>query len=132
MSGEGTSGRLPVDYSFLVRARGGRRDDDTKTLDQVRELLATHPALANSTGLALSYVPDGRSPNVVGRSSVTTLVPRPINFPHRVGLAATTATESRTTHEEISDRGSSHSGWPPGFWFHIDGHRASGQRGTMR
>ncbi len=28
----------------------------TKTLDQVRELLATHPALANSTGLALPYV----------------------------------------------------------------------------
>ncbi len=28
----------------------------SKTLDQVRELLATHPALANSTGLALPYV----------------------------------------------------------------------------
>jgi SAM-dependent methyltransferase len=28
----------------------------TKTLDQVRELLTTHPALANSTGLALPYV----------------------------------------------------------------------------
>ena len=28
----------------------------TQTLDQVRELLATHPALANSTGLALPYV----------------------------------------------------------------------------
>lgn len=28
----------------------------TRTLDQVRELLATHPALANSTGLALPYV----------------------------------------------------------------------------
>jgi SAM-dependent methyltransferase len=28
----------------------------TKTLDRVRELLATHPALANSTGLALPYV----------------------------------------------------------------------------
>lgn len=28
----------------------------TKTLDQVRELLATHPALANSGGLALPYV----------------------------------------------------------------------------
>lgn len=27
-----------------------------KTLDQVRELLATHPALANATGLALPYV----------------------------------------------------------------------------
>lgn len=27
-----------------------------RTLDQVRELLATHPALANSTGLALPYV----------------------------------------------------------------------------
>ena len=28
----------------------------TRTLDQVRELLATHPALANSTGLAMPYV----------------------------------------------------------------------------
>jgi SAM-dependent methyltransferase len=28
----------------------------TRTLDQVRELLATHPVLANSTGLALPYV----------------------------------------------------------------------------
>jgi SAM-dependent methyltransferase len=28
----------------------------TRTIDQVRELLATHPALANSTGLALPYV----------------------------------------------------------------------------
>ena len=28
----------------------------TKTLEAVRELLATHPALANSTGLALPYV----------------------------------------------------------------------------
>ncbi|MGZ4511479.1 MAG: class I SAM-dependent methyltransferase [Mycobacterium sp.] len=28
----------------------------TRTLEQVRELLATHPALANSTGLALPYV----------------------------------------------------------------------------
>lgn len=28
----------------------------TKTLDQVRRLLATHPALANSAGLALPYV----------------------------------------------------------------------------
>lgn len=28
----------------------------TRTLDQVRELLASHPALANSTGLALPYV----------------------------------------------------------------------------
>jgi len=28
----------------------------TRTLDQVRELLATHPALANSAGLALPYV----------------------------------------------------------------------------
>lgn len=28
----------------------------TRTLDEVRELLATHPALANSTGLALPYV----------------------------------------------------------------------------
>ena len=28
----------------------------TRTLDEVRELLATHPALANSSGLALPYV----------------------------------------------------------------------------
>ena len=28
----------------------------SQTLDDVRELLATHPALANSTGLALPYV----------------------------------------------------------------------------
>ena len=28
----------------------------SRTLDQVRELLATHPALANSTGLALPYI----------------------------------------------------------------------------
>ena len=28
----------------------------TRTLDQVRELLATHPALVNTTGLALPYV----------------------------------------------------------------------------
>lgn len=28
----------------------------TRTLDQVRDLLATHPALANSTGLSLPYV----------------------------------------------------------------------------
>ncbi|WP_197382309.1 class I SAM-dependent methyltransferase [Mycolicibacterium mengxianglii] len=31
----------------------------TRTLDQVRELLATHPALANSSGLALPYVTVG-------------------------------------------------------------------------
>lgn len=31
-------------------------DVRTKTLDQVRELLATHPALANNNGLALPYV----------------------------------------------------------------------------
>jgi SAM-dependent methyltransferase len=31
-------------------------DVRTQTLDQVRELLATHPALANSTGLAMPYV----------------------------------------------------------------------------
>jgi hypothetical protein len=28
----------------------------TKTLDQVRKLLATHPTLANARGLALPYV----------------------------------------------------------------------------
>ncbi|MGN7779588.1 class I SAM-dependent methyltransferase [Mycolicibacterium sp. 22603] len=31
----------------------------TRTLDRVRELLATHPALANSSGLALPYVTVG-------------------------------------------------------------------------
>ncbi|MEV0670817.1 class I SAM-dependent methyltransferase [Mycobacterium sp. NPDC050441] len=31
----------------------------TRTLEQVRELLATHPALANSSGLALPYVTVG-------------------------------------------------------------------------
>lgn len=31
----------------------------TRTLDQVRELLATHPALVNATGLALPYVTVG-------------------------------------------------------------------------
>jgi SAM-dependent methyltransferase len=31
----------------------------TRTLDQVRELLATHPALVNTTGLALPYVTVG-------------------------------------------------------------------------
>jgi SAM-dependent methyltransferase len=31
----------------------------TQTLEQVRELLATHPALANSTGLALPYITVG-------------------------------------------------------------------------
>lgn len=31
----------------------------TRTLDQVRELLKTHPALANATGLALPYVTVG-------------------------------------------------------------------------
>jgi hypothetical protein len=28
----------------------------TRTLDRVRELLATHPALVNTTGLALPYI----------------------------------------------------------------------------
>jgi len=31
----------------------------THTLERVRELLATHPALANTTGLALPYVTVG-------------------------------------------------------------------------
>ena len=31
----------------------------TRTLDQVRELLATHPALGNAAGLALPYVTVG-------------------------------------------------------------------------
>jgi hypothetical protein len=28
----------------------------TRTLDDVRELLATHPSLANATGLAMPYI----------------------------------------------------------------------------
>ena len=31
----------------------------TRTLDRVRDLLATHPALANTNGLALPYVTVG-------------------------------------------------------------------------
>ena len=31
----------------------------SRTLDEVRELLSTHPALANTTGLALPYVTVG-------------------------------------------------------------------------
>ncbi len=31
-------------------------DVRTRTLERVRELLATHPALVNTTGLALPYV----------------------------------------------------------------------------
>lgn len=44
---------LVASRSYCITAPKGAR---TKTLDQVRELLATHPALANSTGLALPYV----------------------------------------------------------------------------
>ena len=51
----------------------------TRTLDQVRELLATHPALANTTGLALPYV------TVCIRATLTlTLVSRAEPAPQRV------------------------------------------------
>ncbi len=44
---------LVASRSYCITSPGEVR---TKTLDQVRELLATHPALANSTGLALPYI----------------------------------------------------------------------------
>jgi SAM-dependent methyltransferase len=44
---------LVASRSYCITAPAAAR---TKTLEQVRELLATHPALANSTGLALPYV----------------------------------------------------------------------------
>lgn len=44
---------LVASRSYCITAPADAR---TKTLDQVRELLATHPALAHSTGLALPYV----------------------------------------------------------------------------
>jgi SAM-dependent methyltransferase len=44
---------LVASRSYCITAPAEAR---TKTLDQVRELLATHPALANSTGLALPYI----------------------------------------------------------------------------
>jgi SAM-dependent methyltransferase len=44
---------LVASRSYCITAPAAAR---TKILQQVRELLATHPALANSTGLALPYV----------------------------------------------------------------------------
>jgi SAM-dependent methyltransferase len=44
---------LVASRSYCITAPAAAR---TKTLERVRELLATHPALANSTGLALPYV----------------------------------------------------------------------------
>jgi SAM-dependent methyltransferase len=44
---------LVASRSYCITAPAEAR---TKTLAQVRQLLATHPALANSTGLALPYV----------------------------------------------------------------------------
>lgn len=44
---------LVASRSYCITAPAAAR---TKTLQQVRELLATHPALANSAGLALPYV----------------------------------------------------------------------------
>lgn len=44
---------LVASRSYCITAPAEAR---TKTLDHVRELLATHPALANSTGLALPYI----------------------------------------------------------------------------
>jgi SAM-dependent methyltransferase len=44
---------LVASRSYCITAPAAAR---TKTLQRVRELLATHPALANSTGLALPYV----------------------------------------------------------------------------
>ncbi len=47
---------LVASRSYCITAPAEAR---TKTLDQVRELLATHPALASSSGLALPYVTVG-------------------------------------------------------------------------
>ena len=44
---------LVASRSYCITSPGEVR---TRTLDQVRELLATHPALANSSGLALPYI----------------------------------------------------------------------------
>ena len=44
---------LVASRSYCITAPAAAR---SKTLDKVRKLLATHPALANSTGLALPYV----------------------------------------------------------------------------
>jgi hypothetical protein len=44
---------LVASRSYCITAPTAAR---TKTLERVRELLRTHPALANSTGVALPYV----------------------------------------------------------------------------
>lgn len=57
---EWTSYLTPQALIDLVASRSycitSPTDVRTRVLDQVRELLATHPALANSSGLALPYV----------------------------------------------------------------------------
>jgi SAM-dependent methyltransferase len=57
---EWTSYLTPQALIDLVASRSycitSPTDVRTRTLDQVRELLATHPALANTSGLALPYV----------------------------------------------------------------------------
>jgi SAM-dependent methyltransferase len=57
---EWTSYLTPQALIDLVASRSycitSPADVRTRTLDRVRELLATHPALANTTGLALPYV----------------------------------------------------------------------------
>ncbi|EKF24712.1 ubiE/COQ5 methyltransferase family protein [Mycolicibacterium hassiacum DSM 44199] len=57
---EWTSYLTPQALIDLVRSRSycitSPAEVRTRTLDRVRELLATHPALANSAGLALPYV----------------------------------------------------------------------------
>ncbi|MGY4710302.1 class I SAM-dependent methyltransferase [Mycolicibacterium sp. CBM1] len=57
---EWTSYLTPQALIDLVASRSycitSPADVRNRTLDEVRELLATHPALANSTGLALPYI----------------------------------------------------------------------------
>ena len=57
---EWTSYLTPQALIDLVASRSycitSPADVRTRTLDEVRELLATHPALANANGLALPYV----------------------------------------------------------------------------
>jgi SAM-dependent methyltransferase len=54
---------LVASRSYCITAPAEAR---TKTLDRVRDLLATHPALANSTGLALPYVTVGIRATLAG------------------------------------------------------------------
>ena len=57
---EWTNYLTPQALNDLVASRSycitSPTEERSRTLDQVRELLATHPALANSTGLALPYI----------------------------------------------------------------------------